>query len=353
MTLIKALHQISPKSEEPVAIVHQGLTHKETIIHSLVEIFYAFVFTDPNLMNQMTKYLVELLLDADAVISHSAKQAIIRLLRPKYKRARKVLIESTTPPGCQTPIPAVNVVSSTTNDLNVTGVTPIQEVDAIEPLGLEPGDEEGASGNAAASAIEALFGIARIPPLMDLGQEVDDEALMEFAIALSLQENEGDLQALQGLGNWQDRIRGNRAFAAIAAAAGIDLGNNNNDDEDASNVGQQEAGAGSDDEDEAASNAATDGSNLRSSPTIEQIDFGNDNANDGGDRSNGGSDSGGSTYDDPLIPSTSNQSPPATVNYFYILMTFKFNLFFFFLNFRAKLLTIYHIRANKKKIKTK
>lgn len=43
------------------------------------------------------------------------------------------------------------------------------------------------------------------PPLMDLPPDADDEAMVELAIALSLQDHEGGLHALQqGLANLQN-----------------------------------------------------------------------------------------------------------------------------------------------------
>jgi hypothetical protein len=84
------------------------------------------------MIDQMTKYLVELLLDQDSQIAHSAKQAIIRLLRPNFKKARKVLIKSNTPPSCLTPTPMSAAAAS-----ELPAPSGIQEVDAIEPLGIE------------------------------------------------------------------------------------------------------------------------------------------------------------------------------------------------------------------------
>lgn len=206
MSLVRELHRVSSNFEE--SIVHYGLTHKEATIQSLIEIFYAFIYTDGAMIEPMVKFIVELLLDKDPQISHSAKYAIIRLLRPKYKRTRKVLIEAATPPSCQTPTPQ----SAPAPTEDVSG--PNQDVDVIEPLGLAAA-AAGENRDLVEPSLEALLGIAGGAQ----GRDIHGEALMEFALELYLQEYDGDMQAFQGLAN---RLRGNQVFQA--AAAGIDLG---------------------------------------------------------------------------------------------------------------------------------
>ena len=108
MKLTKELYKITSAVEEPMTIVKRGLSHPEAIIYSLVEIIYGFALSDQEMIESMTKFFVELLLDPAPIISHSAKQAMIKLLRPKVKR-RKVLIES--PPVCSTPTPSTAATS--------------------------------------------------------------------------------------------------------------------------------------------------------------------------------------------------------------------------------------------------
>jgi E3 ubiquitin-protein ligase UBR4 len=135
MSLTKELHRISGSNFGEERIVHYGLTHKEATIQSLIEILYAFIYTDSAFIDSMIKFMVELLLDSDPQVSHSAKYALIRLLRPKFKRnMRKVLIDSGTPPSCQTPTP-----QSTAPTAQPEEAASIQDVDLIEPLGLVAG----------------------------------------------------------------------------------------------------------------------------------------------------------------------------------------------------------------------
>lgn len=291
MSLVKELHRISTNYDE--SIINYGLTHKEATIQSLIEIFYAFIYTDAALIEQMVKFMVELLLDKDPQVSHSAKQAIIRLLRPKVKRPKKVLIESTTPPSCQTPTP-----QSVPSQVSEEVASGIQDVDLIEPLGLVAGGENRDMGE---PSLEALLGMAGAP-----GR--DGEAIMEFALELYLQEYDGDMQAFQGLAN---RLRGNQAFQAVAAAAGIDIGG-------AAQLRANNSAGGSDDDDEAVSNAATDGSRdvnqmLTTSPSADQLDTtgdaGSGNGSDGsGAESIGGASGRSSTYEEAMA--TSASSPP-------------------------------------------
>lgn len=226
LKLMKKLHNVTPSYEEPATIVKRGLSHTRSIIYSLIEIIYAFVLSDFDLIELMTKYFVDLLLDSSLLISHSAKQAMIRLLRPRIKK-RRVMIGS--PPTTSTPpTPAVqpstsNAVASTSSN-SVAGPSSsnddfaaavMQEVDAIEPLGLEAA---GGNNPQVLATLESLLGVGGFPQLMDMQPDAVDDDIMEIAIALSLQEHEGDLAAIQqGLANLQG-FRG-RTLQSLAGAA--------------------------------------------------------------------------------------------------------------------------------------
>lgn len=287
MKLMKEMQKVTPTFDE--SIINYGLTHKEATIQSLIEIFYAFIYTDAANIEPMVKLIVELLLDKDSRISHSAKYAIIRLLRPKLKRQKKVIIEQTTPPSCQTPTP-----TTSTQIIEENAASAIQDVDLIEPLALV------AENRDLEPSLEQLLGVAGV------GRDVNGEAIMEFALELYLQGYDGDIQGLAS------RLRGNQAFQAVAAAAGLDVGGEN--------VARVNSVGGSDD-DEAVSNAATDGSRdvnqiLNASPTTEQMDNSGDNVSAGSDGSGadsiGGTSGRSSTYEEPLISTTN--SPPKVSN---------------------------------------
>ncbi|XP_053669765.1 protein purity of essence [Anopheles nili] len=315
MTIMKELHRITPAYEEPVAIVKRGLCHIEAIIYSLVDIIYAFALADNEQIESMAKLFVRLLLDPAPIISHSTKQAMIRLLRPKVKRRKVVLIES--PPVCSTPTPsgsagtvapvasistASGAVPSTssgngTDDFAATAAASStgggmqQEVDAIESLGLEPG-----AGNQALASLEALLGVG-FPHLLET-PDADDETIMEIAIALSLQDNEADLQLLQqSIANYQGRNRNSASQNLAAAIAGGS----------SFNVESNTSGGGSDDDE--ISNVATEGSTLRTSPAGEHAGSGSGGSESGcsGVDSIGGTSGRSSTHEEQA-----NASPPRT-----------------------------------------
>lgn len=235
MQLLHALHDVTPPYEAQCSIVRVGLSHTESIVHALIEIIYAFALSDPSLIEPMTNNFVKLLLNKATIISYSAKQAMIKLLRIRIKRRKMV---SSSPPICSTPTPSTSQQAIAANFPSTSSGAPatasaqaraynpeaaaaardlndsfIQDVDVIEPLGLEP-----VAGNAQVLAsVEALLGGLRgFPQLLDMQPDGDEEAIMDIAIALSLQEQDGHLETLQqGLANIQGA--GNRAIQSLRA----------------------------------------------------------------------------------------------------------------------------------------
>lgn len=101
MDVLWSLHAAYPKNMALAPVVVPGLTHTEATIHAIVEIIHAFTTCDIEGNTPLAaKLYLQLLLSSDTSISFSAKQAIIRVLRPRYKR-RRVFIPS--PPHCSTP----------------------------------------------------------------------------------------------------------------------------------------------------------------------------------------------------------------------------------------------------------
>lgn len=88
LDMMRRLHQVTPAMEEPTPIVKRGLCHLEAIIHSLVDIIYAFAYSQPDQIDAMTEHLANLLLEKSSLISHSTKQALIKLLQPITKRKK-------------------------------------------------------------------------------------------------------------------------------------------------------------------------------------------------------------------------------------------------------------------------
>jgi E3 ubiquitin-protein ligase UBR4 len=236
-------------------------------------------------------------------VSHSAKNALIRLLKPKIKRQRKVIVDQTTPPSCQTPTPS-KTTSAPLVPIEEVVSPAIHDVDLIEPLGLvaAAAANENLENRDIEPSLEALLNMAA-GNLQGGVRDVHGEALMEFALELYLQEYDGE--TFQGLAN---RLRGNQAFQAVAHAAGIDLGgvSGAGENQAASRVNNS-IGGSDDDEAEAVSNAATDGSRdvnqmLPASPNTDEqmIDVGN-NSDGSGNESIGGASGRSSTYDEPMV----------------------------------------------------
>lgn len=99
MDVLWLLHSLNPENPTLVPVVVPGLKHTEQVVHALVEIVHAFNSCDTYSNITLAVYL-QLLLCEDPTIAFSAKQAICRVLKPKFKR-RRVYIPS--PPHCSSP----------------------------------------------------------------------------------------------------------------------------------------------------------------------------------------------------------------------------------------------------------
>jgi E3 ubiquitin-protein ligase UBR4 len=94
MNVLWLLHAAYPKNLALVPVVVPGLTHMEAVIHAIIEIIHAFTICDTDGFTSVAANLyLQLLLSSDTIISFNAKQAIIKVLRPRYKR-RRVYIPS-------------------------------------------------------------------------------------------------------------------------------------------------------------------------------------------------------------------------------------------------------------------
>ncbi|KAH8352243.1 hypothetical protein KR084_002940 [Drosophila pseudotakahashii] len=297
MGFVLELHKVTPALDEPMNIVKRGLCQAETIVHCLVEIMYGFALADPGQVGRMTKYFIDLLKHDASVISHSAKEALILLLSPRLKR-RKVAI--VTPPACSTPTPSTStmralqaVAASAASDI-IEEAAAVAVDAAVGGGGLpdpNPDAEGGVVGVGGVGQqqilnLEAFMG-GGFPRLLGLPEDADDEAIMDIAIALSLQQHGGDANALQSLQQGLANLQGIRQAAAMAAA---------------SNAAASVSAGGSDDDE--GSNVATDGSTLRTSPA-EPAGSGGSESGGSGVESIGGTSARSSNFGDHA-----NASPP-------------------------------------------
>ncbi|XP_076455251.1 E3 ubiquitin-protein ligase UBR4-like isoform X3 [Babylonia areolata] len=295
MTTFWKLHAAKPANPMLAPVCLPGLAHIDATVRALVEIISAFCLCDTQCVTMATKHLVHLLLCPDVQVSGAACHAIIRALRPRHRhRRRRVFIP--TPPTCSSPGPGggdddddddddddkgdkpdtpSDDLSSMSQPAPADGDMDNEEVyeENVEPMVLELGGEGGAQANPLPGGLEALWsGERNFPPIVDIPPDADDETMVELAIALSLQDQSGQARGLglQGLG-----------LAAQANEMML---------EEAPLSDTTASAPGSDDE--VGSNAATDGSTLRTSPAEHA--------------GSAGSESGGSAVDS--ISATSGRS---------------------------------------------
>lgn len=336
MEFVEKLYEITPEIDEPTSMVRQGLSHTETIVHCLVEIMHAFALADVTQVERVTLMFIALLKNESSVISHSAKEAIILLLSPRAKRRKVAII---TPPVCSTPTPPA-LSTATSVVATVAGSVGNSEDDALdEAAGIvnpivaavggggssSPPSSVQRSGsseyvavpgavandpNVMVDPLEAFMG-SGFPQLLGLQQDADDEAIMDIAIALSLQQHDGSgeepglqhlqqgLSNLQGMRNAAAQLQHAQQQLHAVAVGGASSGGGGGGGAAASSA------AGSDDE---GSNVATDGSTLRTSPA-EPVGSGGSESGGSGVESFGGTSGRSSTYGD----GGATASPPRAI----------------------------------------
>nr|XP_037270039.1 E3 ubiquitin-protein ligase UBR4-like [Rhipicephalus microplus] len=288
------LHYQRPRNLALAPISKHGLIHVEATVQALVEVMYAFVALDMENVSLVAKLFARLLLCEDTLVSFAAKQAIIRVLRPKTRK-RKVFIPRTA--QCSTPgeLATDHTDGGKASTSGATGVSQSLSGTPQPPVSM-PGSSSSIGGLEvqpqasleSQADVESHFemlenmdavvllggasgagGGGAFPPLLDIPPDADDETMVELAIALSLQDQPGqsediNLGALGGTGGSQGQSQ---------RASSLEGGH----------YSDTTASAGASDDE--GSTAATDGSTLRTSPAEQQ----------GG--SGAGSESGGSGAD--------------------------------------------------------
>ncbi|KFM56803.1 E3 ubiquitin-protein ligase UBR4, partial [Stegodyphus mimosarum] len=264
------LHAMQPSNPAIAPVSFRGLVHVEATVHALVEVIHAFTACDLEHVSLATKLYVKLLLCEDTVVSFAAKQALIRVLRPRVRR-RKVFIPS--PAHCNMPGEVLHETESSESRAHPQPQVPSQSaapvsnqaqaqvppqpemhdfhqdleqfeiVDGLDPLVLLPAD--GAGGGV--PNLEALIAGQGGFPMLDIPPD-DDETMVELAIALSLQDQPEDQS-------------GGLSLQALSLAS---QGSHHASSLEGGHYSDTTASAGASDDE--GSTAATDGSTLRTSP---------------------------------------------------------------------------------------
>uniref|UniRef100_A0A8D8THS7 E3 ubiquitin-protein ligase UBR4 n=1 Tax=Cacopsylla melanoneura TaxID=428564 RepID=A0A8D8THS7_9HEMI len=276
--------KVRPKNPAISSVVVKDLTHVESVIHAMVDVLQQLLMSDnvDDVVSLVSTAYSNLLLTQDVQLSSTAKQAIIRVLRPRFKK-RRVFIP-TPPVTTQSVTPSVPVTQQPPPP------PPEEEqglahydIDAVEPIGLlNP------------SNVEALINAGNLPPLIDIPPDADDEAMVELAIALSLQEVQQELSQvnsafLQDLRDDNQQRRSavqaelqsmNESLQALSSQSlnrsGVSTLHNY------SHYSDTTASPGGSDDDEG-STAATDGSTLRTSPAEQVGSAGSESGGSGAD----------------------------------------------------------------------
>ena len=219
-----------PANSASGALGQPGLTHVELTVQYLVDIMHALTLADMEQMAVFTAgHYIKYLLCSDQRVSFSARAAIVRAVRPKLKRKRgnghSAGVGTFLPTGSNKEVsealperpsaPAPPIRSSMANSRRQQqqqhlhlqeqeSLMDYEEGEEVHDLNRGPGGVHlgGVAGNL--DALLPLGGMAaNLPAMLDLPA---DEAMVELAIALSLQDQEdveaevGALaQGLQGL----------------------------------------------------------------------------------------------------------------------------------------------------------
>eukprot|EP00095_Tigriopus_kingsejongensis_P009320 maker-scaffold486_size158769-snap-gene-0.26 protein:Tk09320 transcript:maker-scaffold486_size158769-snap-gene-0.26-mRNA-1 annotation:"e3 ubiquitin-protein ligase ubr4" len=250
-----------------------GLTHIESTVQALIEILHAFTCSDLDSVACLAEIFSHFLMAESSQVSFSAKQALIRVLRPKIKRKKALPLPS--PPMCSSPPPPPMAQGGPSSrprpganedNLEFHDAVPLFGADPAQALNMGPGGIPlgGIAGNL--DALLPQLGVGNIHNVLDaMGGDVDDEAMVELALALSLQEQQHDdggdqfledrLQLQQGLEQLAN-MGPDFQLQALAGLLGGNLPNMAANDGDEDDMEQEEEEDEDDDDEQELPSAA-------------------------------------------------------------------------------------------------
>ena len=276
-----------------------GLTHIESTVQSLVEILHAFSFVELDTAEFVADYYIKFLLCEDKRVSFPARGAIVRMIRPRPKK-RKML---QPPAEVVLPKEPASAPSPEPQQLPSNNQRYQQQADnqryADDDVNLNHGPGGIHIGGVAGNLDELLpiRGGGNLPAMLDLPS---DEAMVELAIALSLQDQDGDEanQLAQGLQGLQQLANLGEGLAGILVG---DQDDNESEGEEVVEVDDEEELEEEVEAPQAIAEAAHFSDTTASAPGSDDEGSMGGEDNDGEARENhgagGGSDSGGSMAD--------------------------------------------------------
>ena len=272
--LIKAFWRLLeeiPSNSLSKPLGQSGLTFIESTVQSLIDILHAFSFVDMDNAGFIADHYIKFLLCEDQRVSFPARAAIVRSVRPRPKK-RKVqqppqapAVSQNNPPHKESvPTPPAAALEAA---LGIPRFQPPHDMpgyedDAEMDLNRGPGGIHigGVAGN-----LDELLPIrgGNLPAaMMDLPA---DEAMVELAIALSLQDQDGNEgnQLVQGLQGLQGLHQLANLGEGLAGILGGDDGDSDGEEVVEVDDYEEEDEEEEDDDDEGAPQAADEAAQFR------------------------------------------------------------------------------------------
>ncbi|VVC25973.1 Hypothetical protein CINCED_3A011321 [Cinara cedri] len=284
ITVFWILYNQRPKNTSFCTIYIPGLKHTEAVVFALIEILHSLLYYEYSgfentQMIMVSKYYLEFLQCEDIAVSYTAKVALIKALKPRHvlRKNKKNLVRVDNSNKDSVEVKESNS-KEPENEEQVPQEAPEENIlyEVDEPIILlDPRVENQDPQN----NMEVLIGNVQFPGLI-LPPDADDDAMVELAIALSLQDN--DNAELQNIRQGFVELQGLNAPAELQNLQEISSQTNENGQNSEMQSSTQQghlsdttaSAAGSDDED---TNAVPGNSNLRTSLTeTSQVERGAD-----------------------------------------------------------------------------